>query len=114
MAGGVIAPELSSLTNNGGDKTLEVLLWNIEMMVALKKPARIVLAAHSYCGAAGILGYGDDELKQANLKFALMLGKRYPQIRVTVFFDHHSECGRFHHEPPEFKDSAVDEAGVPA
>lgn len=107
LPGGSIAPELSSITNSGGEKTLEVLIWFIETMVNIKSPTRIVLVAHSHCAAAGMVGYDDKQLEAACLRFALALGRRFPKIRVTVFFDQHSECGQFR-EPPRFVDSVID------
>ncbi len=106
LPGGSIAPELSSVTNNGGEKTLEVLVWFIETMVSIKSPTRIVLVAHSHCAAAGMVGYDDKLLEAACLRFALALSKRFPDVRVTVFFDKHSECGQFR-EAPRFVETAT-------
>jgi hypothetical protein len=107
LPGGPIAPELSSVTNDDGEKTLEVLMWFIETMVNIKLPTRIVLVAHSHCAAGGMVGYNDSQLEDACMRFALILGKRFPKTRVTVFFDQHSECGQYR-EPPRFKDSTID------
>ena len=114
LPGGPIAPELSSVTGNGSEKALEVLTWSISTMVELKKPSRIVLVAHSYCAAAGIVGHDDNTLEHACIKYALELGRRYPHIRVTVFFDHHSECGEHRDRPPRFIDSVLPEVASTA
>ena len=113
MPGGPIAPELSSVTGNDGEKTLEVLMWSIDTMVQLKSASRIVLVAHSHCAAAGIVGRDDKKLEDACMRFALELGKKYPMVRVTVFFDQHSECGQYR-QPPRFLDSVIDNLSVPA
>lgn len=111
LPGGPIAHELSSVTGNDGEKTLEVLMWSIETMVNIKSATRIVLVAHSHCAAGGMVGYDDPGLEEACMRFALQLGKHFPKIRVTVFVDKHSECGQYR-EPPRFVDSVIDESAV--
>lgn len=112
LPGGPIAPELFSITTNDGGKTSEVLYQSIEAMVAIKSPTRIVITAHSHCAAAGLVGLNETQLEDACMKFALAVQKRYPKIRVTVFFDHHSECGQYRPQPPRFIDSQIDEGAL--
>lgn len=109
LPGGPIAPEFFSITTNDGGKTSEVLHKSIEAMVKIKSPSRIVVTAHSHCAAAGFVGYNETQLEDACMKFALEVRKRFPHIRVTVFFDHHSECGQHRPHPPRFIDSEFDE-----
>lgn len=114
LPGGPIAPELFSITDNDGGKTSEVLHKSIDAMVAIKSPTRIVIAAHSHCAAASFVGYNETQLEDACMRFALVVQKRFPRIRVTMFFDHHSECGQHRPHPPRFIDSKIDEGALTA
>lgn len=74
----------------------ELLLFEIETMVKLKAPQRIVVASHNHCGAGQALGLTLKEIKEKHQEWGRLLRKRFPHIPVEVLHERHSECGLQH------------------
>lgn len=96
--GGILFPDLCALANPGSEQTAEMsLLFAIDTMVQLKKPSEIICVFHTHCGAADAIGLTAQEIHAKHILWQDKLAKRYPDIKVRILHEAHSECGEYHH-----------------
>ena len=68
-------------------------LEDIETMIGLKNPKKIIVASHAHCGAAQALNLNHEDVVAHHNDWADRIRARYPNIEVEVVHEWHTECG---------------------
>jgi hypothetical protein len=114
LPGGVLFPDLCAMhffTGTHQQKVASkllrrVLMYAIRVTIDLKSPSEIILMSHTLCGAAGVLGLSEEDVKNAYIEWGESLKKHFPHIPVRVLHERHSECGE-HHQGHELLQNAA-------
>lgn len=75
------------------DDRIEDQMQEIETMIGLKKPKKIIVASHAHCGAAEALGYTHETVIAIHQEWGQRIREFYPEAEVEVLHEGHTECG---------------------
>jgi len=96
FAGGVLNAHFRAKffrVNLSLDDRIEDQMQEIETMIGLKKPKKIIVASHAHCGAATALGLRHREVLAIHEEWGQRIRNLYPEIDVEVLHEKHTECG---------------------
>ncbi len=100
LPGGVLFPELcvADQDDSMGEFMRELMMGLIVRKVKEYKGGLhlIRILGHYPCRVASDLGLSRVQVQAKLLNFSCELKKRYPEVKVSVWFETHSDCGSEH------------------
>lgn len=75
------------------DGRIDDQMQEIETMIGLKKPKKVIVASHADCGAAKALGYCHDDVLAIHEDWGRRIREFYPEAEVEVLHENHTDCG---------------------